>query len=509
MIQKEAIEPKTYTIIKLLLEENGAFTLKEIASRLGMAEKTLRSRNKAIKDLLSQNGLQMQSVRGKGSKICGESTARLNLLASLSETESQYLQSRERVHIILYWLLALESPCRMHLLEETLFASRSSLQKDLKRVREWLWNYQIELVCNRKQGIFALAGEKRFRHALTRLLIEVLPDEYNQFPREFKKAFSELNDPLCPENKMMAQFLDILQQKSGLELIPEEILRLKFQFLFSLRRIAEGNKVTLQTHTYRKIMDTFWPALVRTNLSQLNHFFGIRPNDIEIAYLSGLLISARFITSDSKGQDLLLSKAQLITERFLAILLKSCKISDIEPLKRGLVQHIYGVLHRTEYIWESKNPIKDHIKREFPQAFQLAKEIVHILDEFVPNEIPDDEIAFIAMHIMAAIERSKKPLKAIFLFENYYSEVKLAQAMIENLTNQVLFERVIHCKDLTPELYDEADIIFTTSAKKNDKKPSFLIPLIPDSEFLNKLQSEISMIHAQINTQKIFVTNIE
>jgi transcriptional antiterminator len=152
--------------------------------------------------------------------------------------------------------------------------------------------------------------------------------------------------------------------------------------------------------------------------------------------------------------------------------------------------------------------MKHEVMEYFPQTYQLAARIIPSLQQHVPVAIPDDEIAFIAMHIMAALERSRIPLKALFIYDQTFSEIKYALSLVENHLAEVEIQKTLQVNDLNQTMLEEIDIVFSTFPLQLKDVHCFVFPLIPDVKFITTLKSTLTLLFEQINDQRLKLSTV-
>lgn len=86
---------------------------------------------------------------------------------------------------------------------------------------------------------------------------------------------------------------------------------------------------------------------------------------------------------------------------------------------RALYHHLASTI---SYLKDSReipqNPFCEEIKHTYPFVYQCIKESIHIIQELVQQEIGDNEISYIAMHIASVLEMDKNgdhPLHAVIV----------------------------------------------------------------------------------------------
>ncbi|WP_153298454.1 BglG family transcription antiterminator, partial [Streptococcus pneumoniae] len=57
------------------------------------------------------------------------------------------------------------------------------------------------------------------------------------------------------------------------------------------------------------------------------------------------------------------------------------------------------------------NPLVDEIKQNYSDIFFMTREILANMDKFLEWTISDDEVAYVSLHFLAAMERSKESTK--------------------------------------------------------------------------------------------------
>ncbi|WKK95018.1 PRD domain-containing protein [Clostridioides difficile] len=76
---------------------------------------------------------------------------------------------------------------------------------------------------------------------------------------------------------------------------------------------------------------------------------------------------------------------------------------------KSLANHLKSVLHRINYGFTITNPILNDIKRTFPYTYKAAKESNTVIKQLMNYEVNDDEIGYLALYLISAIDRSKSP----------------------------------------------------------------------------------------------------
>lgn len=106
-----------------------------------------------------------------------------------------------------------------------------------------------------------------------------------------------------------------------------------------------------------------------------------------------------------------------------------------------LALHVQNLLHRArEQAW-SRNPLTRSLKSTYPMIFEVAVFIASRLQQRLGIPLPDDEIAYIAMHIGGRLERSRRAdqlLTATIVCPGYYDLHELLRSSVDRSLGQAV-----------------------------------------------------------------------
>ena len=129
-----------------------------------------------------------------------------------------------------------------------------------------------------------------------------------------------------------------------------------------------------------------------------------------------------------------------------------------------LALHFKNLFSRFENNTSLKNPLLDTIRTSCPILFDCAVFVADYLEKEYHVSITEDEIAYIAMHIGADIERQKQDdakLQCVLLCPNYQNlQSELCNALLIHFDAQIC---IIACCSYEEELAElDYDLLFTT-----------------------------------------------
>ena len=104
-----------------------------------------------------------------------------------------------------------------------------------------------------------------------------------------------------------------------------------------------------------------------------------------------------------------------------------------------LALHVQNLQHRArEQAW-SRNPLTRSLKSTYPMIFEVAVFVASRLQERLGIPLPDDEIAYIAMHVGGRLERSRRAdqlLTATIVCPGYYDLHELLRSSVDRSLGQ-------------------------------------------------------------------------
>ncbi len=106
-----------------------------------------------------------------------------------------------------------------------------------------------------------------------------------------------------------------------------------------------------------------------------------------------------------------------------------------------LALHVQNLQHRAQEQAWSRNPLTRSLKSTYPMIFEVAVFIASRLQESLGIPLPDDEIAYIAMHVGGRLERSRRAdqlLTATIVCPGYYDLHELLRSSVDRSLGQAV-----------------------------------------------------------------------
>ncbi|MGG4036996.1 BglG family transcription antiterminator, partial [Heyndrickxia ginsengihumi] len=138
-------------ILQLLIKTSEPVTADWLAKEIGVSDRTIRSEVKALQSECEQFGIAIHSIRGKGYQIKIVDPNKFQAACETigndgNESGFDYSDQQSRVVYMIRRFLLEKEFIKLETFEDEMFISKSTVQHDLKMVKEVLEKYQLTLM---------------------------------------------------------------------------------------------------------------------------------------------------------------------------------------------------------------------------------------------------------------------------------------------------------------------------------------------------------------------------
>ncbi|MBD3878465.1 MAG: BglG family transcription antiterminator [Quinella sp. 1Q5] len=415
------MEQRTRDILRLLLQEKTFQTTADIASKLSVSAKTVSRQLPKVEEALHKVGLQLEKKSGAGLLITGSDFKRYALLKQLQTGDKREYTPSERRSIIIGKLLSSREPIKLFVLSSAVHVTDSTISNDLDKLEPWFREAGLKLFRKPGLGVSLLGDERDLRRAIVRYIYEHVGEErllnlmQDNLPDkpvvQVSKFLLELIE--AGEWRRLEQMIRRTEDDLGYKLSDNALIGLIVHLSLVVRRIKNHEPVELDEDNCSRLRDSREFTAAAKLAVQIAETFSIDVPDSEICYITMHILGARSrYSSASLGTISMMDNFHLVT---LArqIMKRAAKITgrDIEKnqsLLAGLVNHLAPTLSRLKMHMDIRNPLLGEIQTHYPELMTLTRQCVVELEAEVDETLPDSEIAYIAMHLGAALSDSEK-----------------------------------------------------------------------------------------------------
>jgi transcriptional antiterminator len=490
--RKPDINVRQQNIIRELLEAHGKITFAELAEKTGLNARIIRYNMNIVRAWLQTSDIEFINKPGYGVEVVASEQKKNDLLEAINALDDCdiVLSRKQRIRIMLLYLLTSNEPVAAKKVSEVENFSRSTIFKDIQGVEKWLSKFNIQLLKRSAKGLWIEGREESRRFALVRLIREELGDKkWHRLFGYFPNSQHFTSDTI---SHRIADFINQLRLDFTHQLIlyiEENInrcmsLKSQVEIMIYLGIMIQAIKDGKSIHgdVDKNVIGTDEYAVAQVLVYKIEKQFQITPNQKEIELLTALIIGSRWENSPSlklnDSNDIPSSyKSEHIAQQIINIcsmrLHPMLKIDEI--LFQELKNHLDYSLFRLNYHIPIRNSHLNLIKEKFLKVYRVAKSSIFILENEVSTRIPEEEVGFIAMYLLSALERLRtvedSHLNAIIANDGVRAKSSLLQSRLEYEFPNLRVIRTINTFETSSSNDLEGDLIISTLPIEDSKLP--------------------------------------
>lgn len=491
---------KEKDILQFLIKNKERFvTSKELAEYLSCSDRTVRNTLKLIEKTMIIQGVQLISKQGQGYQMFFENQGAYQEFRQTYELEEDYTKTAvskgdDRLVFILNKLLFEQVPVLFDDLADELYVSRSTLSHDFKKIRVMLSEYNLSIESRANKGVYVSGEERDKRRFIMHYFLE------NQFLKTLH-CYVKFNffDQTVPLEEFARIVLDECQE-ANLKLSDFVLQNLVVHIALSMIRLKSGFEIkNIDCQMTDDAIERKVAQRILSKVSQVtNQEFPVQ----EIDY-----ITLHLLAKSQQCQKNQKNISEEVLKKSLFKIFQNLGLDDIYnfssdfQLIEGLITHLMTLQVRLENRITLNNPLVDEIKQDYSDIFFMTREILANMDMFIEWSISDDEIAYVSLHFLAAMERSKESTKfnILAICATGFGAAQMLRNRLETeFGNRVEVVDVIGYYELNQEKLRGIDFIVSAVDLSN---LYFQIPVFKVSVFLKS--DEIEMIRKAMDQMQV------
>lgn len=488
---QESIENLTdqgVQMIKLILN-TGTVHYSDISKSIGRSRKTISKYLDNIEEFLQGYHVALVRKRNVGIYFEGDTTDLQNVIQNKNYPDTPNTKN-ERVIAILSKLLLANYPQTIQQLADSTFVSRSTLESDFKEVKRTLAKYGA-LIETTHDGMQIVASESSKRKLMSELLTMYwgntmyLENKEGEMHRELKIPNDMRSFFSKDIFKKVLSALDRFQQVSPLHFTDYEFQSLAIHLIISMERIIKDKTLEKSEHPVKLEMNTV------SLINILESVFKVSIPQYERQYINIHILAAE---GQPIGKDKLEKADSPIQQNVIHEFLASNIRNHDEVLLRGLTVHVTSALKRLYLGLNLHNPYTEDIKKFFPLAFNNAIDISAKIEKQFNITLNEDEVAFIALHLEAYIERQKSMVNAVIVCSTGLGTARLLEQRVKKyFSDSIQINRVTSIQDLKNRPIVE-DLVISTIRIEVPGTPVVVVPPFLDTGSANQIRSKATEI---------------
>ena len=397
------IETRLKQIFDYLTLDYDYHTSKEIGEVMELSSKTIRKEINQLNLIIKDKGAIIESKPGKGFIFTIKDKDKFKLFLKNDWYKYAYYQEEDgdknqRYINILKTFLFSNSYIKQFELAETFHVSESQINKDLPSVRQILETYDLELVAKPYYGMKVEGSEKNMRLAIKN---EIGEDPLLFEGDKSRDLFKKVQDIIEEMDFGDDYYMPYVNFKN-----------LVIHIYISILRIRQKKYVSLSKDFEKKVDSTKEYKIAKKIVDELENKLKIKIPKEEQVYITTHLIAKNTVRDQEKISKEIWVLSQAIIDEIYRVSKYDFR-ANID-FYFSLAIHLGPLLNRIKYGFNMKNPILDDIKdNKIP--YLLATIGANVINEKYHTKLSEDEIGYIALHIMAAMNSNTINTKNILI----------------------------------------------------------------------------------------------
>lgn len=412
------MEDRLVKIMKHFINSEKEITSLYLSNKVGVTSRTVREDIKKINSILKNYKACIEPVRGKGYRLSYQNK---NLFKSFindyiyEEKFAELNSPKIRLKYILNILLKSKDYIKMSELADELYISVSTLQNDMRQIRNILNKYSLTVENVPHKGIKVIGSELNKRYVVSEYIfnrqkvMKTLHDESLNHLIEFKEKKT---------NEVWEAIIKVLKA-NNIILSDIAATNLFVHIIITYKRIKKGYKVSLPKEKLKKLTKTKEFKVAKMLVSKIEEILDIDLPREETGYIAIHLIGTKLVDNSKNIENIIDENVKNIVKKMIISIDREFNFGLINDkvLILELSLHLKPAINRHKYGMNIRNPFLEEIKAKYPLAFESAIIATKTLQKEIGILIDENEIAYIAIHIGAAMERNATNLnpKNVFI----------------------------------------------------------------------------------------------
>lgn len=504
---------RVYKIVNLLLNSNAPVTIDAIADRLNVSSRTIRKDINAVQRYVEHKGLNLNRKPGVGIEISGPQNKRLELINDMEIDigSIEPYSPLNRKNYILKRLFTAEETITIKDLAKELFMSEATIRKDLDDVEDWLKDYNLKLIRKKNFGIEISGEEEDWRNAAASCitidgekdeLTDLISQDYTG-KLDFKTTL-KLKELIDIDYAKLEEIVMNAERRMKFSFSDEAFTSLIIHIAISIRRLEDGKDICLSESILKELKSKDEYVIAEQIAGDVEKAYNIKLPEQEVGYILLHILGAKMQHGSIENLNLDLEDGEdddlavIMAKDIISIAGKalSMDLSNDKQLLNGLILHLRPTINRLEYGLNLTNPIIDEIKQNYPEIYGVAWLTNIVFERYLNKPITEAEIGYIVLHLCAAVERQKKPLRAILVCTSGIGTSQLLAVRIERLFRQIEIKEITSIMSLNEKKLKDIDVIISTVQFMTDKPLLIISPLLTQKD-IKMLEDFISKIEEQ------------
>jgi len=520
--------------LQIICNENEYVTISKIAKALDVSGRTVLREIPEVEKVLEQNGISLDRKTGVGIKVVGTKEEKQFIIKLLSGEKDETIYSpRERKNIIISELLQNQEPVKLYNFTRTLKVTEATISNDLEKTDWWFKKHSLKLIRKQGLGVYLEGREDHIRKAMVSLIYENTNESQllGLIRQNLDNSVVAAQDIEVSSRNRLLNLIDnetikkievlveTMERERNYKLVDSAFVGLIVHIALAIERVKKGDKISINQE-FLEELKACEEYLIASNLSvNISKCFAVEIPQDEIGYITMHIKGSKNYKDKYKVGNKIIGSFELIK-----LSKEIIKIAEIETgrflgnnenLVNGLVNHLGTAITRLKMNLDIRNPLLEEIKTNYTDLMRISTKCAEVVGKHIGIKMPEAEIAFIAMHLGAAIENSQTLIKPIYKVAiacaTGMGTSRLLATRIESEYDNIQIVDIISTIHIEESFLREKEIDFIISTVNIDKcfKPVVRVNPLLFQEDKDKIATQIKdfknikIIHSYKETNNI------
>lgn len=463
-------------LMQILLKSTEPITTSNLAKILNVSSRTIRTDLAKVESEVLTNGLTLEKKPHIGVWIEGTIEQKDRLFLNITGKQKNiepYTKEYRRSSILVHILLE-NNKIYLDQFAEIFFVSRSTIEKDLIWISDWLKEHNLQLLKKSNEGFYVEGNEENIRNA-----VGLLANELNGKEMSIE---SLLETYLDMDIKAVEDIVYTWNHSYEMGLSEVNIDNLAFHASIMLVRIAQ--KKSLKANQFNELNSNEFSYKQEFNelIQELSEYSKMDIPKAESDYLL-MHLYGMYLNEPSFIENSLLNDLRIVAERIGEDFIKNLDqivaldLASNVQFKQSLILHLLPTVYRLKYGLNLYNPLLSEIKTNYPGSYSMVKLINSSFEKYLGIEASEEEVAYVALHISIVVEQSSDQIQAAVVCSMGIGVSRfLSVKLNENFPNI----EFIHCSSDEIQKIESCKYILSTVKLNIDRSYLMINPLLKD-----------------------------
>lgn len=461
---------RNYTILKYLKEVGEYVTSEQLSAICHVSTKTILKDIQSLNEDMKVTDNYIDVKPSYGLKlVINDMDAFSDFSASYRPFQDYFVFSvNEREDWVQKYLIEEDKWIKSEYICEMLFISPSVLSQCLKTIRKSLAQYDLKLVQKPHYGMKVEGREFNKRLCLSAIYMTYI-DQREDFPGK------QFNEEELEVINTITSVLDNVLTRFEISMSEVSVQNFIIDIFVLLKRVKQG---ILLKATEKMVIDiSRWTeSIVAVEIAkEIKKQLDIELGDQEIVSLSIHLASKRIIRHYDESIHRIIQNFDVmqIVDNMLNNIAEQWHIDFTQDreLCSMLTLHLIPLEVRSRYNVVLQNPLTIKIKQQNILAYQLAVSACNQLVDYHGNNLSDEEISYIALHIELALLRKqiKEKKNVLIMSGGGRGTSSILAYQIKELYNKYINEiKMIDYIGIKKYDFSHVDLLITSAPIKEE-----------------------------------------